>query len=99
MIGLFGRLATVAGLAAGGAAAARAVASLTPEERRALAELLDAAKELAGQGFARATRGGGSALTLALSQGERERYRAGPLNPPGVEPIPVGLRGPHGELP
>ena len=74
---LFGRAATLIGLAAGGAAAARAVANLTPSEREALYEVLTAGVDLLKQQAGRLgaqPRADGRALAEP-----RDRYRAGPL--------------------
>src|SRR5579884_2663956 len=52
------RAAALFGVAAGGVAAARAVAALTPEERAALAEVIQAGVELGRRGTARLGRRG-----------------------------------------
>ena len=57
-LSLFGRAATLIGLAAGGAAAARAVANLTPSERAALLEVLTAGVDLVKQQASRLERAG-----------------------------------------
>ncbi|HZQ97456.1 MAG TPA: LUD domain-containing protein [Chloroflexota bacterium] len=91
------RAAALFGVAAGGVAAARAVAALTPEERAALAEVIQAGVELGRRGTARLGRRGRE--QKVLPPGPRDRYRAGPLALESEPPIPPSRRGPHGEPP
>ena len=101
------RAAGFAGIAAGGVAAARLVASLTPGERRALTDLLAASGSLArnqAEGVVGRFRGGSGRVPSPSPAGgpadPSRHYKAGPLTlDPHEHPLAFDERGPHGEPP